>query len=531
MSKLVNRCLLFISTIRYLKFSQVYFQFIQKLKRTFSVTGNFVDFPIIINTNIYFDFRPPQKQLYFDKKFRFLNLEMLFEEEIDWNFMEYGKLWNYNLEYFDYLQQQDITVSDKKALIYDFYEFSLKTKRPLEPYPVSLRAINIIRFTIENCLEKQVFHEYLYQELTYLNRNYEFHLLGNHLLENAFALCLGGAFFSNHSWHDKAIRILTKELQEQILPDGAHFELSPMYHKIIFFRLLEMIDWYSNYEKCNQEFLEFCREKASLMRSWLENITFENGDIPLFNDAARGIAFSTSYLIDYAEKLNIYKNEISLGASGYRSFKSGYYEIKIDCAAIGASYQPGHAHADSLSFILYYQNKPLFVEQGTSTYQIGSRRNLERSTQAHNTVVVNNKNQSQVWGGFRVGKRANTRILRDEITVLEVEHDGYKSEGVNHIRRFDFSSNVINIHDFINGTNTKNVAYFHLTPRIYPVQKGEYIIFLTDEVLCEFLGATHISLEKYQYAEQFNLYQEAIRIVIVFNSDLKTIIRFKNQTK
>src|SRR5690606_41116733 len=101
---------------------------------------------------------------------------------------------------------------------------------------------NVIRFICADKVNDPNILESLYTELSFLSSRLEFHILGNHLLENAFALCLGGALFSNGSWHNRAIKILRRELDEQILADGAHFELSPMYHNIIFFRLLELID-------------------------------------------------------------------------------------------------------------------------------------------------------------------------------------------------------------------------------------------------------------------------------------------------
>src|SRR5690606_25573724 len=123
----------------------------------------------------------------------------------------------------------------------------------------------------------------------FLSKRPEYHLLGNHLLENAFALIMGGAFFSNRDWILLGKQILTTELNEQIQSDGAHFELSPMYHQIIFFRLLELVDWYSNFEGKEQYYLEYLIFKSSLMRSWLAQLTFSNGDIPHFNDSADGI--------------------------------------------------------------------------------------------------------------------------------------------------------------------------------------------------------------------------------------------------
>src|SRR5690606_1356725 len=126
-------------------------------------------------------------------------------------------------------------------------------------------------------------------------------------------------------------------LEEQVLADGAHFELSPMYHQIIFFRLLELIDWYSKWKEKEQAFEDFLRSKASRMRSWLEHMSFKNGDIPHFNDSADGIAYSTSWLIAYAESLSICASEIRLGESGYRSVVRGDYECKVDCAQLGPS--------------------------------------------------------------------------------------------------------------------------------------------------------------------------------------------------
>lgn len=529
MKKLVKKFFLVWNTARYLKISQIYFQCLRRLSTPQYISKNLHLQLNNLDSGIFFSVSPKLKQLLYSKRrFRFLNRTKSFSEGVNWDFLGYGKLWNYNLEYFDYLQQDNITVTEKLRLIEDFYKFSILNKRLLEPYPVSLRAINLMKFTLSNNLKAQQFHGYLYQELQYLNKNYEYHLLGNHLLENAFALCLGGVFFSNENWHRRAIKILRRELCEQILADGAHFELSPMYHNIIFFRLLELVDWYSRYDQRQEEFLSLCRQKASLMLDWLENIKFENGDIPLFNDAANGITYEVSFLLDYAKQLGIERVDVPLGDSGYRSFENELYEIKMDFAQIGASYQPGHAHADALSFILYYRGKPLFVEQGTSTYQIGARRNLERSTEAHNAVVVNGKNQSEVWGGFRVGKRARTVIIRDEENILEATHDGYKSDGNMHRRKFVFEEDKIVICDVITGPKYNNIAYFHLSPRIQAVVY-ERSVSLSNNVICSFEGADSICIEQYKYADEYYQYQDATRIVVSFKKELITVVDFNER--
>ena len=62
----------------------------------------------------------------------------------------------------------------------------------------------------------------------------------------------------------------------------------------------------------------------------------------------------------------------------------------LDVGSIGASYIPGHAHADTLSFEASFL-KRFFLNLGVSTYENSYRRILERSTKSHNTVEVDKK--------------------------------------------------------------------------------------------------------------------------------------------
>ena len=44
------------------------------------------------------------------------------------------------------------------------------------------------------------------------------------------------------SWLGQGLSIYEREISRQILPDGGHFELSPMYHAIILEDLLDVIN-------------------------------------------------------------------------------------------------------------------------------------------------------------------------------------------------------------------------------------------------------------------------------------------------
>ena len=84
-------------------------------------------------------------------------------------------------------------------------------------------------------------HDSLFAQYRILNESLEYHLLGNHLLEDGFSLVIGGLYFSNKKWFRKGRKIVTNALNEQVLEDGGHFELSPMYHRILLGRLLDCI--------------------------------------------------------------------------------------------------------------------------------------------------------------------------------------------------------------------------------------------------------------------------------------------------
>lgn len=524
---MIKKLLLLFNTVRHLTFRQIVWQLKYKLERGKYLTD--IKRHIIVPSDDFKFSLLNNEQVRYKggNSFEFLNLTKDFGESINWNFMEFGKLWNYNLEYFDYLNQPDISSQEKNRLINDFYSFSVNHRRRLEPYPVSLRSINVIKYFVRGNNSDEELTSSLYQELSFLHNHYEFHILGNHLLENAFALMLGGAFFKQEYWENKAKKILQEQLDKQVLNDGAHFELSPMYHQIILFRVFELIDWYRFYPNNDQAFLEFLMRKAQKMMGWLTNISFETGEIPHFNDSAVGIAPTTKDFFVYCQQLNINPESTPLSDSGYRSFKANGIEIKLDAAQIGASYQPGHGHSDSLGFIIYYNGEPLFVEQGTSTYQVNERRFLERSSRAHNTVVVKDMNQSQVWSGFRVANRARTYIVEEDKRHIRAYHNGYKKWVGNVYRDFILLEHAVAIKDFFERKG-RGTFHLHLQHGISPTIIGkEQEVDLSNGVSISFTGSTNIRTEKYYRADGYNRYEEAFKLIVEFEDSLETKIVFE----
>jgi hypothetical protein len=526
----VKKVLKIYRTVRFLKFTQIFYQIKYRLTSPRKLKP-----PIPGKKNatqkLIFKLKIPQVQSATNEaEFTFLNLKVNFNNAINWDFQENGKLWNYNLQYFNYLNQDNINDVTKQEWLIDICSWLKNDRLKPEPYPVSLRVINTIKFIndrrgIDTAIVNDVF-----AQLVYLNDNLEYHILGNHLLENAFALFMGGHFFNVNAWCETAKAILYKELNEQVLDDGAHFELSPMYHQIIFFRVLELADWYTNVNNNDDDFLMFIKQKAADMLKWLQLISFKNGDIPHFNDSATGITFTTPQLQSFAQQLNISaNNQLNLKGSGYRKYESEKYECIIDVGAVGPSYQPGHSHSDALSFILYSNNLPVFVDAGTSTYQIGGKRSYERSTNAHNTVEVSGQNQSEVWGGFRVGRRAQVQIQTQLAQELCASHNGYKKIlAADHSRCFTFADNVITIKDIISAPKplpTKALFHLYAGYEIDVISKNE--VLLNKTITMRFTGVNKFEILNYELADGYNKYLPAQYLSVEFNTELQTSIIFQ----
>lgn len=520
---MIKKVLLYFETIKFLKNVQILYRFFylvrNKCRKFYKVSyprlNHKINKEMILVSSI-------QTALsYHDNKFVFLNKEKQFNQNIDWNFEGYGKLWLYNLNYFDFLQQEKMTESEGVKLIYDFIDQSANIKDGMMPFPISLRGINWIKFLTYYDIDDQKINNSLYTQYFQLLDNLEYHILGNHLLENGFSLLFGAYYFNDNVLHAKAVKILSEELDEQILDDGAHFELSPMYHQIMLFRVLDCINLLqNNLHENDKEFLKKMREKASLMLGWLDRITFKDGSIPYLNDSTQEIAPTSRELFEYAKKLNIKKDIIPLNESGYRKFVTDKYECVIDVGNIGPDYIPGHTHADTFNFVLHVGNNPFIVDTGLSTYETNERRMLERSTSSHNTVEVDAQNQSEVWGGFRVAKRAKITHLTEENNSVEATHDGYQKIGAFHTRKFKFEENSIIIEDSIESKKQHQcISYLHFHPKVNVILGNDTITY--DGIRINFYGNENIQKEDYMYTEGFNKLKKAEKMKIYFTKKLK----------
>jgi uncharacterized heparinase superfamily protein len=422
--------------------------------------------------------------------FRFLNVSAAVRNPGDWDDSSRARLWRYNANYFDDLNAAGAPVrkSWHHALVDRWVaENPGPDGAGWEPYPTSLRITNWIKWMLSASARgdlglNQAALNSLATQTRWLSQRLEIHLLGNHLLANAKALIFAGTFFEGNEpdrWLSVGIKLLKRELDEQILSDGGHFERSPMYHALILEDVFDLINLARAAPATRLSILKDCLLSVAVkMHRWLRVMTHPDGRIALFNDAAFGIAPEEAALSDYARCLSIpvRTEELepveTLPASGYVRLQNSRAVMICDVGLIGPDYLPGHAHADTLSFELSLDGRRVIVDSGTSTYDAGPKRQRQRSTAAHNTVEVDGLDSSEVWGCFRVARRARPLDVRwgsdgDKLWA-EGSHDGYTrvKRGVTHHRRWVLESCALSIHDRLAGTFHSAVSALHLHPEI-----------------------------------------------------------------
>ncbi|MCF8037194.1 MAG: heparinase II/III family protein [Desulfobacteraceae bacterium] len=421
----------------------------------------------------------------------------------DWNSSGRAKLWLYNLHYFADLNAED--GGSRNQWHTEYIRRWIAENPPgegvgWEPYPTSLRMVNWIKWAVQGNSPAGGMADSLAVQAKWLEKRLEYHLLGNHLLANAKALVAGGLFFRGDEarrWYKTGMNLLESQLREQVLEDGGHFERSPMYHLIVLEDLLDLINFHQVYGVSWPAWWAALAEK---MLGWSRAMRHPDGGIPFFNDAAFGIAPEPGEVDEYAARLGtgchqgIEGRVVHMEQSGYVRLERGPAVLLADVGSVGPDYLPGHAHADTLCFELSLQGQRICVNSGTSTYEPDALRNFQRSTRAHNTAALDGADSSEIWGAFRVARRARAVVetlqAGNDEDELSTTHDGYRRlpGRPEHRRTWRLNSSGLRIDDEIAGAGVHLVEIFlHFHPGIVAETDGDDRIKLLDNETGGFL--------------------------------------------
>jgi uncharacterized heparinase superfamily protein len=404
-----------------------------------------------------------------------------------------SKLWEYNLHYFEWAWRLSPDDAERAAFA---WVGQCRGGTGWAPYPTSLRLMNWAALFHHVRRDRPAAAQLwpgVWQQACFLEGDLETHLLGNHLLENVAALAYVGGTFAGRDadrWLAVGLRWLRRELAEQILPDGTHFELSPMYHARAVYVLCLLASL--RLPAVDAVVVEPLRRACAAMGA----MTHPDGDVALLNDSTLGIYPRPGELLGWAAGLikgvsaDLPVGPFALPDAGYYGHRSprGDYVI-CDAGPIGPDYLPGHAHCDLLSFELSLGGRRVVTDTGVFDYGRSPTRHLCRSTAAHNTVQIGGAEQSEIWAAFRVGRRARPVHVSFEPTTagfgLSAGHDGYRRlrPPAHHARRFGWTAAPdgarLTITDTVRSTRPWT-SRLHLHPRFTARQIAARTILAED---------------------------------------------------
>jgi hypothetical protein len=526
----LKQALRFYRTVRYLKFNQVYCRVCYPLKKLCyspaPIPGRQMS-AALQQPRIRFTELSGIEHSYHPENttFTFLNRTTSFGNRIDWEFKDFGLLWSFHLHYFEWLNDTDIPVEKSLDSIRQYIDNQNKGYIFNHSFTASYRIVNWIRFCVLHEIRNEDIYTHLYRQAQRLSAFPEYELMGNHLMENGIALVWAGLFFKDERLLRRGKHILSGQLPEQVLADGAHFEKSISYHTILLKRLMELAFYYqqsTDKDKFYDELIYSC----NMMLSHVFVLNGADDFLPLFGDSNEKMNISMQDLKNLAQNLLLNPCDLSLGESGIRKLEGKDFTLFFNLGNVPASYQPGHAHADAFTFCLNVKGQPVIVDPAVSTYEPGDQRMRERSTASHNTVFVEHTDSSEVWASFRMGKRVESKWLIDSCEIIDCEHNGYFSNyKIIHKRSIRCVQKKVLIEDTLMGWKGQNATIaFHFYPGLEPECNKESGRITVGNMSVEVEGA-ELYIEDYKYSKDFNVAIPAKRLVgIIKKETIRTTI-------
>lgn len=399
-----------------------------------------------------------------------------------WHDARRSRLWLYQLHGFEWLRvlRDPGHAAQVSAWMHEWIAQNPPGKGVgWEPYPLAVRLLHWSVLAAGHGVDSPVFRQSMAVQTAYLRRTLEYDVLANHLLVEACALVAGGALTESPA-EAEGLALLERELREQVLADGGHYERSAMYQAQVLEACLVAV-------AVLKESPAWLSEAVVRMADSLEGILHPDGGIPLFGDAVLHAITPPRALAALARGGNGQRS--SHEAPGLRAWSAtGLCRFESEdrrlfaifkAGAPGPDYQLGHAHCDALSFELSVDGQRVVVDSGTHGYAGSAWRAFCRSTAAHNTVSIAGRDPMECWDVFRVGRRYSVEAA--EAAVPEgwlgcaFTHDGFRP--AQHTRQllFEPRRNWFCVLDTVNGSRAREAQsflHFHPACAVTPEGRG-----------------------------------------------------------
>jgi Heparinase II/III-like protein/Heparinase II/III N-terminus len=333
----------------------------------------------------------------------------------------------------------------------------------------------------------------LQQHGRYIEDNLEFSFIAtsNHYLSDVTGLLWLGVLLPElreaDSWREFGLTELLREMDKQVLPDGADFESSTGYHRFV----LELFLY--SFALCRENKLPVDEKYWRKLRQMLEYVKAylrPDGLAPLIGDTDGGqvLPFRQHDADDHAYVLDLgavifndpdlkrpQETSKAFPDAGIYIMRSGDCYLCFNASGAGIHGRGSHGHNDALSIEVSARGRAFIVDPGTYVYTANlEMRHAFRSTAYHSTVKIDNQEQNTTEANtpFVIGNEAQPRVLEwqsnetyDKVTA---EHYGYRrlASPVMHRRTVTFNKHQCSwlVEDeFLGAGEHQFEVWFHFT--------------------------------------------------------------------
>ena len=231
---------------------------------------------------------------------------------------------------------------------------------------------------------------------------------GRSLLATA---CSFPEFKDAEAWYQAASQRLIDDMEIQVFPDGASYELTPGYQ-------ISIASWFLDAYKVAGKFGRSLDPELEAgirrMYDWCVSVNRPDFTFPSISDAGSldgkfGDALTGPGAILDSASVTWIGTEGAEGSppdytsivhrdAGYFVMRSGWDRDARYLLFEGGPYGRFHQHEDMLSFDLYAHGLPFIVDPGIASYYPNAWTSFYKTTEAHNTVLVDGCGQNRGAG-------------------------------------------------------------------------------------------------------------------------------------
>lgn len=358
----------------------------------------------------------------------------------------------------------------------------------------------------------------------------------NHLIGEAAGVYVASSVWplwnESAGWQQRARATLERECLAQNHPDGVNAEQALCYQQFVWdFLCLPLLVA----QRQQQPFSDAYQQRLHRMVVFLAALQDGEGGWPQIGDADDGLATGLSAAGVTANYASILaggavlfndaaladagrwddKNNCLLGEQAKAAWQAlrlqtpealptafpdgGYYRLGnhlglcawLDAGPLGLGELAAHGHADALQLLLWARGVPVLVDPGTYAYHTEQRwRDYFRGTPAHNTVTLDDCNQSVIGGNFLWMEKAIACCAYHDDSGSQHRfsgyHEGYQRlvSPVHHERDavLDIERQQLVVTDRLQGNGEHQVLQtWHFDPRWQPALAGNCLALRLDD--------------------------------------------------